>query len=246
MDKELLRIVIISIGVAVIIVMVLWSLFKSKYHEFNFYDRGNPLDNIDDSLIMNTDDDFDIVPLGSAVDEEDIKPDPITIASDKAKKQAATSSSSPAKPKHKSKAKPKPVVKESKKSDLPKIIQFSIVSRSDEGFNGEKLVSAFQLVGLEYGSMKIYQRLNGQRQVDFAVASMVEPGTFPETELDSFNSPGLVFFLQLSEIEEPLLVFEDFIQTINLLANELAGEKWDHNRQPLTDETIDAFRLQIA
>ncbi len=228
MDKDLLRMVIIAIGCIAIIGMVLWSAYNNKRarRDIDFYDKGNPLDNIDKSLIVNTDNDnFDIVPLGSALDE-DVAPDPITVASETNPPEEAN--------------------KQVNNIEVPKIIQFSIVAVADEGFNGRDLDDAFQQVGLEYGSMKIYERLDEQRRVDFAVASMVEPGTFPETKRESFNSPGIVFFLQPSELENPLEIFDEFIQTINLLSANLDGIKWDHNRQPLSEETIQAFRMQIS
>lgn len=228
MDKDLLRMVIIAIGCIAILGMVLWNAYNNKRarRDIDFYDKGNPLDKIDKSLIVNTDnDDFDIVPLGSALDE-DLAPDPITVASETNPPEEAN--------------------KQVNNIEVPKIIQFSIVAVADEGFNGRDLDDAFQQVGLEYGSMKIYERLDEQRRVDFAVASMVEPGTFPETKRESFNSPGIVFFLQPSELENPLEIFDEFIQTINLLSANLDGIKWDHNRQPLSEETIKAFRLQIS
>ena len=227
MDKDLLRLVIIAIGGTVILGLILWSVFKNKRssrRDINFYDKGNPLNNIDDSLIIDTsNDDFDIVPLGSALDAE-LEPDPITVASEIES----------------------PQVPEDNQFKLPNIIQFSLMATADGGFNGVELIDAFQLVGLEYGSMKIFERLDDQRRVDFAVASIVEPGTFPETELELFYTPGLVFFIQPSELESPLPIFDDFIQTINLLATELGGEIRDHNRQPLTEETIQQFRNTLA
>jgi len=231
MDKELLRITIISIGATVIIGMLLWSFFKNKNSRRNidFIDKGNPLDNIDKSLILNTEnDDFDIVPLGTASDH-DFQPDPITIASEQ--------ESIP-----ESKLEPQVKPQES----LPSIIQFSLVSNSDQGFNGQELTEKFKQVGLEYGKMKIFERVDDQRRVDYAVASMIEPGTFPDTELELFNPPGIVFFIQPSELEQPLAIFDDFIQTINWLANQLDGEMLDHNRTPLTNETIQAFRAKLS
>ncbi len=226
MDKDLLRIVIIVIGATVVVGMLLWSYIKNKneMRDIDFYDKGNPLDNIDKSLILDIDnDDFDIVPLGSALDEN-IAPDPVSVAS-------------------KIKQPPEKVQKDS--VDLPKIIQFCIVATADEGFNGIVLVDAFEQVGLEYGSMKVFERLDEQRRVDFTVASMVEPGIFPKTNLESFNSPGIVFYLQPLELDQPLPIFDDFIQTINLLADMLEGVTWDHNREPLTDETIQMFRVSL-
>ena len=212
MDKDLLRIVIIIIGVMVMIGMVFWSSFKIRRSKrrIDFYDKGNPLDNIDESLIVNSaNDDFDVVPIGTALendstDLEDTIPD-----------------------------------------NLPSLIQFSIVATDDAGFNGKVLIEAFQQVGLEYGNMKVFERLDDKRRVDFAVASMVEPGTFPEDNLESFYCPGIVFFLQSVEIENPLPIFDDFVQIINLLATQLNGNVWDHNRQPLTEETIQKFRMDL-
>jgi len=226
MDKDLLRIVIIAIGATAIIGLVLWSIFKNKNTRrgINFYDKGNPLENINESLFLNTkNDDFDIVPIGSALDDE-LVDTPDFIASKEEQHQEQIDD----------------------EVNLPKIIQFSIVASADEGFNGLDLIEAFDKVGLEYGSMKIFERLDEQRRVDFAVASMVEPGTFPETNLEMFNSPGIVFFIQPGELDNPLETFDEFIQTINMLATELDGVKWDHNRQPLSDETIEQLRMSLS
>ncbi len=239
MDKELLRLVIIAIGAIVIIGMLIWSFFKNRNQKrsIDFYDKGNPLDNIDESLILDTEnDDFDIVPIGSALDEDQAE-DPITAAS--RPKQEVKQATKPAQPvQNEQKA---PV----KKQDIPQIIQFSIVAVADEGFNGIDLVHAFEKVGLVYGSMKVFERLDEQRRVDFAVASMVEPGIFPDTELESFQSPGIVFFMQPQELDDPLPIFDEFIKTINYLAKTLDGAMWDHNRQPLTNETIQHFRMLL-
>lgn len=234
MDKDLLRIVIIAIGVVVVIAMLLWSVFKNKKTRrgIDFYDKGNPLDNIDESLILNTEnDEFDIIPLGSAVDDE-YGLDPISVASEESESGE--------------KLNPESVPQQSEPVNFPGIIQFSIVALDDDGFNGAVLASLFERAGLEYGSMKIFERLDDQRRVDFAVASMVEPGTFPETELESFSSPGIVFFIQPGELDDPLENFDEFIQTIDFLAAELNGLKWDHNREPLTDDTVQQFRKHLA
>ncbi len=235
MDKELLRLVIILIGAVVIIGMILWSVLKNKRkrRSIDFYDKGNPLGNIDESLVLNTDhDDFDIVPLGSALDDE-YAADPISVASDIVVEENIDRVEPQLEP-------------EPQQQPLPSIIQFSIVALNDEGFNGKALAELFQQIGLEYGSMKVFERIDAQRQVDFAVASMVEPGIFPDSDLENFYTPGIAFFLQPAELDRPLEIFEDYINTINLLANELDGLKWDHNRDALTEETIDAFRQLLA
>ena len=82
--------------------------------------------------------------------------------------------------------------------------------------------------------------------MDFAVASMIDPGTFPDTHLDEFYCPGIVFFMQPREVDKPLAVFDDFMETIDTLAEELDGVVWDNQKQPLTADTIDRFRQMLS
>ncbi|MGZ8163854.1 MAG: cell division protein ZipA C-terminal FtsZ-binding domain-containing protein [Methylobacter sp.] len=231
MDKEILRIVIIATGLVVIIGMLLWAYVKNKKSRrgLDFFDDRDTFSHIDESLKVHTDnDDFDIVPLGSArhssgrdksnryyghrddyevPEEEEIEPAPRFVA--------------------------------------PAIIQFRLVAKAERGFKGTDLVNAFELVGLEYGNLKIFERVDANRLVDFGVACMVEPGTFPDKNLDSFYCPGLVFFMQPGELDNAQAVFDDYIETIQLLATELDGVIRDHQRQPLTDATIQLIRQSL-
>lgn len=129
---------------------------------------------------------------------------------------------------------------------MPALIEFSLVARADEGFNGLDLFDAFERAGLKYGSVKVFERIDDDRLVDFAVASMLEPGTFPDTELEEYFCPGIVFFMQPRELDDPAAVFEDFIDTIDQLADELDGVVWDNQRQPLSAETVEKFRQNLA
>ena len=127
----------------------------------------------------------------------------------------------------------------------PEIIQFYILAKNEEGFNGFDLYNAFQIVGLEYGSLKIFERLDDHRLVDFGVACLVESGTFPEKNLETFFCRGIVFFMQPAILDDAVAVFDDFVDTIKLLEIELNGEALDHKRQPLSDETIQLIRQSL-
>ena len=129
---------------------------------------------------------------------------------------------------------------------MPALIEFSVVARADEGFNGLDLLDAFEQAGLKYGSVKVFERIDDQRLVDFAVASMLEPGTFPMEDLEDYFCPGIVFFMQPRELDDPATVFEDFIDTIDQLADDLDGVVWDNQRQPLSDETVEKFRQCLS
>lgn len=231
MDKELLRVVIILIGMLVMIGMLLWHFFKSlrerreadDYFEDSEYDFPGEEFEVDED-----EDEMDIFPLEGVVDGD-------ALLDDEAIKPTHKETPQPAAPKtvH---AKP----------SLPGLIEFSVVARADEGFNGEDLFDAFERVGLVYGSVKVFERIDENRLVDFAVASMIDPGTFPDTDLDQFYCPGIVFYMQPRELDDPLAVFDDFMETIDTLATELDGVVWDNQRQPLTAETIAQFRQMMV
>jgi len=237
MDKDILRIAIIVVGSIVVLGMILWNVYKSRHKNrgINFYDDGDPLDNIDESLIIsNEHDDFDIVPIGSAKPEDD---DKVEFESDTGIDETAQTESELSEPEPAEMSRP----------DLPQLIQFSIVARKDEGFNGAELKAAFDRVGLVYGeSVQVFERLDDNNLVDFTVASMVNPGTFPAYNLEAFSCPGIVFFMQPRVLDDPAAVFENLIQTMRFLSADLDGMILDHQRRPLTDETIVAFRQQLS
>jgi cell division protein ZipA len=209
--------------------MIFWSYLKGKKleRERDFYDDNAQL--IHDSLSNSSSaesiagiDDFDIIPISTAqpFDKSDNYFDEDDIDED------GEDTHTP-------------------RLITPSLIQFSLIANADEGFNGVDLVNAFETAGLEYGSMKIYERVDANRLVDFGCACMVEPGTFPETELDEFYCPGLVFFMQPGELENAQAVFDDFVETIILLASVLDGVVWDHQRKLLTEATVQAIRQSL-
>ncbi len=259
MDKDLLRIVIIVSGAVVFFGMLLLSLFQSRKsrRRNRHYGSKNPLDNIDDSLIVNlSEDDFDIIPLGSALDDD---ADKITI------KKGGTEHYQHETPDVRDESlfddfdgfeeteeieikapEPEPRAATAAKENMPELIQFSLVAANEQGFNGVDLVSALSEAGLVYGDLKIFERLDDDNRVDFGVASMVKPGTFPEQDLHLFSCPGIVFFMQPRELDDPLTVFNDLISLIFLLSRQLQGEPWDAHRQPLTEEVISATRQRLS
>lgn len=233
MDKEILRIVIIATGLVVTLGMIVWSYLKGKKseRERDLFDDNTQL-NFDESLTSHGSlqtkvvdiDDFDIIPLG-AVKSFD-KSDNYFETDDLDDDEANDDHHAP-------------------RLVTPSLIQFSLVANADEGFNGVNLVSALKSAGLEYGSLKIFERVDANRLVDFGVACMVDPGTFPSTDLEDFYCPGIVFFMQPGELENAQAVFDDFVETIIVLASELDGVISDHQRKPLTEATVQAIRQSL-
>ena len=221
MDKELLRVVIIGTGLIIVMGLLAWSYFKNRK--------------------LQEDEDFDF--------QEANKPSKRYASKEKKSESVSTETDDVG-----------PVrtiqqdddfydsdddIEPSPRISAPAIIQFSLLANTDEGFNGLDLVNAFGIVGLEYGSLKIYERLDAKRLVDFGVASMVGTGIFPDEEIESFFTPGLIFFMQPGVLDDAQAIFDDYIETLQLLAIELDGTIFDHHKHKLTDATIQALRLSL-
>jgi cell division protein ZipA len=215
MDKDLIRIMIFTIGLLVIIVMVAWSYLQHEKTKQALSGYDDPMSTNDTLSTYDDEDDFDLSPIRT----ED--------GYSEGKSQLASSP-------------PKQTQSVGLKKNA--IIQFSIIAPSLSGFNGVDLFRVLNDAGLEYGNLQIFERLDARRLVDFGVASMVKPGIFPSTNLAAFSCPGIVFFMQPSKVDNPLEVFEDFVEVFTFVAHQLGGQMRNQYRDPLTTETITQIR----
>ncbi|MFA5983366.1 MAG: cell division protein ZipA C-terminal FtsZ-binding domain-containing protein [Methylococcaceae bacterium] len=233
MDKEVLRIVIIATGLLVILAMLLWSFIKNRnqrQQEREDYE-DKPHGTTHQSPLFQGEDDFDIVPLNGVHNDSSEQAfqafNPTADFADDIGQE------------------PEEDIDMAPRFSAPAIIQFSLIANSDQGFNGADLDNAFNIAGLKYGNLKIYERLDSSRLVDFGVACLVEPGTFPEQDLENFYTPGLVFFMQPEALDDAQSVFDDYINTLYFMAKELDGEILDHERKPLTAQTVQLIRHSL-
>jgi cell division protein ZipA len=132
--------------------------------------------------------------------------------------------------------------------DLPtKIIQLNIIPHG-ELFYGDDIQSVAYEVGLEPGEMDIFHYFGDdpekQRSV-YSMASMVEPGTFPFEDMDSFSTPGITIFSQLPGPKDGLTIFADMLYAAEQLANLLDGELRDATHSAITKQTIGHMREDI-
>jgi len=230
MDKELLRVVIIATGLIIIVGMLAWHFLKNKKfsQDMGFFADQEITGNINESLVVhNEHDDFDVVPVKKSAAHDDELPDGLQDGFGDDFDIDDETAEPPA------------------RFVAPEIIQFSVVAKTSEGFNGLDLLKAFRIAELEYGSLKIFERLDANRMVDFGVACMAGPGTFPNSDLEDFYCPGVVFFMQPGVLDDAPKVFNDFLEAVNILAVELDGEVLDHQRKPLTNVTIQLIRQSL-
>jgi cell division protein ZipA len=219
MDAETLRIIIFLIGILTVIAMIAWNFLQHQKDERDFekFDKATS----DKAVSTEKNHTFDVI---SSVLKKTTE-----MIIDPLKNQA--------KSEKKIRLSPPPSL------DL---LQLSIVSSTETGFSGEEVFNVLKDVGLQYGALQVFERIDSENMVDFAVANIVNPGIFPNENLPNFSCPGLSFFMQPKEVTHPIEVFEDFIRTLNFVALKLKGEMKDHLRNPLTDEYLQQIRQSLS
>jgi cell division protein ZipA len=127
----------------------------------------------------------------------------------------------------------------------PEVLVVHVLAR-EALMAGPALVETVTHYGLRYGDMNIFHHYDETtRQPAFSMASAVEPGTFDLSTLDSFETPGVSFFLQLPGPSAPLEAFEAMVQVAKALAERFQGELRDEQRSVMTAQTLDYCRQRI-
>lgn len=124
------------------------------------------------------------------------------------------------------------------------IVQLLIVPRLVDVFEGADIESAASEAGLHMGQQGVLQFYRNDKPV-FSVVSMVEPGAFPLREMTSYQTPGLVFFFQPSEVSDPQQTLDDLVETCHFLADRLEGFILDSEQNPLTNEIVARLRDRL-
>jgi cell division protein ZipA len=245
MDKELLRIAIIGTGLIIIVGMIISAYLKDKQahegDEDEYYD-----DEFDDGDFEESEEFVEPIKKQSITEslknvysqkvqqfQKSIQP----IAREQFEPQFDIKSEPPKK--HKEPEEPKRVTAPSS------VLQFSVITQGNEDFNVAKIFHVLEGLGLEYGSMKVFELIDENRIVHFCVADMDAPGTFPDEDLENHYCSGVTFFMDFDGLENPRDIFEDYVHTAALFAEKMDGQVLDHRRQPLTDAMVNAIRNNL-
>ncbi|HFD79289.1 MAG TPA: cell division protein ZipA [Gammaproteobacteria bacterium] len=134
-------------------------------------------------------------------------------------------------------------------TDRERLLVVSVVAPEGQHFGGEALLTAFHNNRLEYGEHDIFHRMSvqgGRQRSVYGVANLVKPGTFPQTDMAFFSTPGVTLFLQLPGPIDGLEAFDDFVTTAERLAVELGGTLKDERHCVVTHQRLMQLREQIA
>lgn len=128
------------------------------------------------------------------------------------------------------------------------VVAVHAMAKGNNLFKGEDLLQILLACDCRFGEMNIfhrYEEAGAQGAREFSIANVLEPGTFDLDNIDSFNTPGVSFFLQLPGPKNPLQAYEYMIETAQCVAKNLGGELQDESRSIVTAQNIEHNRQRI-
>lgn len=128
---------------------------------------------------------------------------------------------------------------------IERIVSLFVAAREGQHFRGVDLVVAAEKVGLEFGDMSIFHRLDDRSAAMgpvFSVANMVKPGSFDLTRIDALVTPGLGFFMTLPGPLNALDAWDAMLPAAQRMAELLEGVVLDSERNTLSRQGIQHIR----
>ena len=128
------------------------------------------------------------------------------------------------------------------------VIIVNVMAKPGSYFYGDELLPVLQHYGLRLGNMNVFHRHtepNGNGPVMFSMANMVKPGTFALSDIETFATPGISFFVQLPNRHGNMKAFELMLATANAVKEAMDGDLKDERRSVLTRQTVEHCRQRV-
>ena len=133
------------------------------------------------------------------------------------------------------------------------VIVINVMSRQPEGFVGAVLLENVLACGMRYGDMNIFHQYAAAIDDEcalYSMANIVKPGTFDLNSMQSFQTPGVSFFMTLplrtSSSVSAMDAFDKMLASAKRIAQSLNGELKDERRSVMTGQTIEHCRQRIS
>jgi len=133
------------------------------------------------------------------------------------------------------------------------VIVINVMSRQPEGFVGAVLLENVLACGMRYGDMNIFHQYAATTNDEcmlYSMANIVKPGTFDLNNMQSFQTPGVSFFMTLplraSSNVSAMDAFDKMLSSAKRIAQSLNGELKDERRSVMTGQTIEHCRQRIS
>jgi cell division protein ZipA len=147
----------------------------------------------------------------------------------------------------------KPLADPSAVDEEQEVIVINVMARQAEGFIGAQLLENVLTSGMRYGDMNIFHHYAPSPQDDhilYSMANILKPGIFDLNSMQSFQTPGVSFFMTLplktNSDMSAMDVFDKMLATSKRIAQKLDGELKDEYRSVMTGQTVEHCRQRIS
>lgn len=114
--------------------------------------------------------------------------------------------------------------------------------------NGQTLLQVVLACGMRFGDMNLFHRFEEEVDkgaVQFSMANAVNPGTFDLEHMSEMTTPGVSFFMSMSEPADVKNAFECMLATAETVSKHLGGDLLDENRSVMRPQTKAHYRERI-
>ena len=125
-----------------------------------------------------------------------------------------------------------------------KIVVLHVRAAAGRDFTGRELLEAFEGEDLKFGKYGAFHQLDEKGRSVFAIANMMEPGSFPVEDMDSFSTVGITTFMILPG-PGGVDGLARMVACCRRLASILGGEVLDENRSTLTNQRATHMKEEI-
>ncbi len=129
-------------------------------------------------------------------------------------------------------------------STIEKLVIVYVMAKQGN-FSGEELRQVLQDNDMVYGDMKIFHRMSREGLSEFSLSSAVEPGFFDIARMDNLQTPGVIMFLRVHELADPMSVYGEMMNVAISIAEKLDGVVLDETRNSMTMQTIEYCKQSI-
>lgn len=255
----------ILLAVAVIIVAAVYFFSRARKKD----SCNSPLDAANDIPSFSADEDLDnewmdgVGPVRvvsssepEELDQQDIPETLITETKAEQERPEEVISDQPEEAAAEAEPEPEPVIESpvNKEPEKPAaeaiddVVSVFVLATQDEPvIKGEKILSASYAQHLEHGEMKIFHRHaeTDDREIQFSMANMLEPGWFDVGEMHQMETRGLSFFMQVNLVKNPSRALDDMLICAHSMATMLGAQLCNAQRKPLDEAYTNSLRDKV-
>ena len=134
-----------------------------------------------------------------------------------------------------------PITESSAEKKEPQMFVILVMSTGKE-FSMQEMNHALLGVGLSFNESQIYVKCDNMNNTIIKVANLMEPGTFPDNDLQNYTTCGVAMILELPCSVKAPAAMHDLIMMARKISQRLQGRLYNMERQLLKESDLQTMR----